>query len=90
MRVRPNKFYIPLESYREGERVSPMKHECRRGHVYATNAKNSHVRISLKLARLLENYLDHTDNLVFMTATKVCPQLEVSNSGIYRKLPGIS
>ncbi|HLO49664.1 MAG TPA: Uma2 family endonuclease [Kamptonema sp.] len=72
MFVSKNKFYISPEDYLESERQSPIKHEYRRGHVYAmTGAKNPHVRLCVKLVSLLENHLDDTNCLVFMADTKV-------------------
>ena len=67
-----NKFYISPEDYLEGERQSPIKHEYRRGHVYAmTGAKNPHVLLSLSLASLLRIHLLDTNCQVFMADTKV-------------------
>jgi len=82
MFVSKNNFYISPEDYLEGERQSPIKHEYRGGHVYAmTGAKNPHVRISVKLASLLENHLDGTNCLVFMADTKV--RIEEANCYYY-------
>ena len=51
MFVSKNNFYISPEDYLEGEGVSPIKHEYRRGHVYAmTGAKKPHIVISVNLA----------------------------------------
>ena len=53
-----NKFYISREDYLEGEKVSPIKHEYRKGQVYAmTGATNAHVLISLNLASILREHL---------------------------------
>jgi Uma2 family endonuclease len=72
MFVSKNNFYISPEDYLAGERQSPIKHEYRRGYVYAmTGAKNPHVRLCVKLASLLENHLDATNCQVFMADTKV-------------------
>ncbi len=72
MSVTPKKFYISPEDYLEGERQSPIKHEYRRGHVYAmVGAKNPHVLISLKLAGLLTAHLLESPCSVFMSDTKV-------------------
>ena len=47
MVISKNNFYISPEDYIEGERVSPIKHEYRRGHVYAmTGAKKPHIIIA--------------------------------------------
>ena len=80
MFVSKNNFYISPEDYLEGERQSPIKHEYRQGHVYAmTGANNPHVRISVKLATLLENHLNDTNCLVFMVDTKV----RIEEAGCY-------
>ena len=55
MFVSKNNFYISPEDYLEGERVSPIKHEYRRGHVYAmTGAKKPHIIITSNLVRRWE------------------------------------
>ena len=72
MFVSKNNFYISPEEYLEGERVSPIKHEYRRGHVYAmTGAKNPHTIISSNLVRLLGNHLLNTPCLVLTSDIKV-------------------
>jgi len=72
MFITKNNFYISPEDYLAGERQSPIKHEYRRGYVYAmTGAKNPHVLISLSLASLLRNHLLDTNCQVFMADTKV-------------------
>jgi Uma2 family endonuclease len=82
MFVSKNNFYISPEEYLEGERVSPIKHEYRRGHVYAmTGAKNPHTIISSNLIRLLGNHLLNTPCLVFTCDIKV--RLEEANCYYY-------
>ena len=77
-----NKFYISKEDYLEGEKVSPIKHEYRKGHVYAmTGAKNAHVLISLNLASILKEHLLKTECLTFMADTKL--RLEEANCYYY-------
>ena len=67
-----NKFYISPEDYLEGEKVSPIKHEYRRGHVYAmTGAKNAHVIITGNLVTGLNNHLLNTNCIVLSADTKV-------------------
>ncbi len=82
MFVSKNNFYISPEEYLEGEQVSPIKHEYRRGHVYAmTGAKNPHTIISSNLIRLLGNHLLNTPCLVFTSDIKV--RLEEANCYYY-------
>jgi hypothetical protein len=46
--------YISPEVYLEGERVSPIKHEYRRGEVYAmVGAKKSHIVLASNLTQIL-------------------------------------
>jgi len=72
MIVNQNKFYISPEDYLEGERVSPIKHEYRRGHVYAmVGAKKPHVIIGGNLVTLLNNHLGDTSCIVLMSDIKV-------------------
>jgi hypothetical protein len=45
-------YYVSPEDYLEGERVSPIKHEYRRGLIYAmVGAKKPHVIIAGNIAR---------------------------------------
>ena len=82
MVISKNNFYISPEEYLEGERVSPIKHEYRRGHVYAmTGAKKPHIVISSNLVRWLGNHLDGTDCLVLTSDIKV--RLEEANCYYY-------
>ena len=72
MFVSKNNFYISPEDYLEGERVSPIKHEYRRGHVYAmTGAKKPQIIIGSNLVRLLGNHLLNTPCLVLSSDIKV-------------------
>jgi Uma2 family endonuclease len=72
MFVSKNNFYISPEDYLEGERVSPIKHEYRRGHVYAmTGAKKPHIIIGSNLVMLLGNHLLNTPCLVLSSDIKV-------------------
>ncbi|MBW3586011.1 MAG: Uma2 family endonuclease [Cyanobacteria bacterium 0813] len=82
MVISKNNFYISPEEYLEGERVSPIKHEYRRGHVYAmTGAKKPHIIIGSNLVRLLGNHLLNTPCLVFSSDIKV--RLEEANCYYY-------
>ncbi|MEG4628756.1 Uma2 family endonuclease [Microcoleus sp. AR_TQ3_B6] len=82
MFVSKNNFYISPEDYLEGERVSPIKHEYRRGHVYAmTGAKKPHIIIGSNLVMLLGNHLLNTPCLVLSSDIKV--RLEEANCYYY-------
>jgi len=82
MFVSKNNFYISPEDYLEGERVSPIKHEYRRGHVYAmTGAKKPHIIITSNLVRRLGNHLDDTDCIILALDIKV--RLEDANCYYY-------
>jgi Uma2 family endonuclease len=82
MFVSKNNFYISPEDYLEGERVSPIKHEYRRGHVYAmTGAKKPHIIIGSNLVMLLGNHLLNTPCLVLYSDIKV--RLEEANCYYY-------
>ena len=82
MVISKNNFYISPEDYLEGERVSPIKHEYRRGHVYAmTGAKKPHIVIGSNLVRLLGNHLLSTPGLVLSSDIKV--RLEEANCYYY-------
>ena len=72
MTTSKNQFYISPEHYLEGEQVSPIKHEYRRGHVYAmVGAKKPHVVIASNLIMMLGNHLDNTPCLVLTSDIKV-------------------
>ena len=82
MVISKNNFYISPQDYLEGERVSPIKHEYRRGHVYAmTGAKKPHLIIGSNLVRLLGNHLLNTPCLVLSSDIKV--RLEEANCYYY-------
>jgi hypothetical protein len=68
---RKNYFYISPEDYLEGERVSPIKHEYRRGLVYAmTGAKKPQIIIASNLVRRLGNHLDDSDCIFTVRSSK--------------------
>ena len=67
-----NKFYISREDYLEGEKVSPIKHEYRKGHVYArTGATKARVIIAVNLISVLGNHLLDSQCIVLGSDTKV-------------------
>ncbi|GBF80919.1 Uma2 family endonuclease [Aphanothece sacrum] len=75
-------FYISPEIYLEGERVSPIKHEYRRGEVYAmVGAKKSHIVLGTNLATLLNIHLANSPCLVLTSDIKV--RLEEANCYYY-------
>jgi Uma2 family endonuclease len=68
----PNFFHISPEDYLAGERVSPIKHEYRRGQVYAmVGAKKPHVILGSNLTRLLGNHLADSPCVVMASDIKV-------------------
>ncbi|MBD1921946.1 Uma2 family endonuclease [Microcoleus sp. FACHB-831] len=72
MTVTKNYFYVSVEDYLEGERVSPIKHEYRRGQVYAMGgAKKPHVIIASNLVRRLGNHLNDSNCVVLSSDIKV-------------------
>lgn len=82
MVVNKKQFYISPELYLKGEEVSPIKHEYRRGQVYAmTGAKNPHVIITVNLVALLNNSLLDSPCIVLSLDTKV--RLEAANCYYY-------
>jgi Uma2 family endonuclease len=82
MFVSKNNFYISPEEYLEGERVSPIKHEYRRGHVYAmTGAKNPHTIITSNLVRRLGNHLEDSGCIILPLDVKI--RLEAANCYYY-------
>ena len=65
-------YYISPEDYLEGERVSPIKHEYRRGLIYAmVGAKKPHVIIAGNIARSIGNHLDNSPCVVMSSDIKV-------------------
>ncbi|HEY9653146.1 MAG TPA: Uma2 family endonuclease [Coleofasciculaceae cyanobacterium] len=82
MTVSNNQFYISPEIYLEGERVSPIKHEYRRGYVYAmVGAKKPHIVIASNLIIMLGNHLNNSPCLVLTSDIKV--RLEEANCYYY-------
>ncbi|MFB8790077.1 MAG: Uma2 family endonuclease [Potamolinea sp.] len=82
MTVSKNQFYISPEDYLEGEQVSPIKHEYRRGHVYAmVGAKKPHIVIAGNLVTLFNNHLQDSPCLVLTSDIKV--RLEAANCYYY-------
>jgi Uma2 family endonuclease len=82
MSVSKNQFYISPEDYLEGERVSPIKHEYRGGHVYAmVGAKKPHIIIANNLITLFNNHLEPTPCIVLNSDIKV--RLEEANCYYY-------
>ena len=72
MTVSKNQFYISPEDYLEGERVSPIKHEYRRGQVYAmVGAKKPHIIIAGNLITLFNNHLENSPCIVLNSDIKV-------------------
>ncbi|NEP88296.1 MAG: Uma2 family endonuclease [Okeania sp. SIO2C2] len=77
-----NQFYVSPEDYLAGERQSPIKHEYRRGQIYAmVGAKKPHVIIASNLVRLLGNHLLDNDCIVLPSDIKV--RLEEANCYYY-------
>ena len=75
-------FYISPETYLEGERVSPIKHEYRKGQVYAmVGAKKSHIVLVSNLTMILGNHLENSPCLVLNSDIKV--RLEEANCYYY-------
>jgi Uma2 family endonuclease len=82
MFVRKNNFYISPEDYLESERQSPIKHEYRRGHVYAmVGAKKPHVIIASNFVILLGNHLRDQPCIVLSSDIKV--RIEEANCYYY-------
>ncbi|MBW4649176.1 MAG: Uma2 family endonuclease [Kastovskya adunca ATA6-11-RM4] len=82
MTVSNNQFYISPKDYLEGELVSPIKHEYRRGHVYAmVGAKKPHIVIASNLIILLGNHFNDSPCLVLTSDIKV--RLEEANCYYY-------
>lgn len=67
----PSSGYISSEDYLKEERNSPIKHEYRRGDVYAmAGASNTHVLIAGNLFALLRNHLRGSGCLTYIADTK--------------------
>ncbi|MCT7948599.1 Uma2 family endonuclease [Ancylothrix sp. C2] len=82
MFVSKNNFYISPADYLEAEQISPIKHEYRRGHVYAmTGAKKPHIVIAGNYITLLNNHLRNSPCLVLSSDIKV--RLEEANCYYY-------
>ena len=65
-------YYISPEDYLEGERVSPIKHEYRRGLIYAmVGAKRFHGLITLNIATQLNVHLSNSPCNVITSDIKV-------------------
>jgi Uma2 family endonuclease len=72
MVVSPTQFYISPEDYLAGEEVSPIKHEYRRGHVYAmVGARKPHGILASNISRLLGNHLEDSPCIVLSSDSKV-------------------
>lgn len=82
MVTNPNFFYVSPEVYLEGERVSPIKHEYRKGRIYAmVGAKKPHIVLASNLNIILGNHLDDSPCLVLNSDIKV--RLEEANCYYY-------
>jgi Uma2 family endonuclease len=82
MVTNPQFFYVSPEVYLEGERVSPIKHEYRKGQIYAmVGAKKPHIVLASNLAKILGNHLDNSPCLVLTSDIKV--RLEEANCYYY-------
>jgi Uma2 family endonuclease len=82
MVVSPNRFYISPEDYLAGEEVSPIKHEYRRGLVYAmVGARKPHSILTSNIGRLLGNHLEDSPCIVLLSDTKV--RLEAADCHYY-------
>lgn len=76
------KFHISAEEYLAGERVSPIKHEYRQGHVYAmVGAKKAHIIIAGNLVTLFNIHLRDKSCVVLNSDIKV--RLEAANCYYY-------
>lgn len=66
------KTKISVEDYLEGENFSEIKHEFLNGEVYAmAGASDRHHRISLNLAKRLDDHLEDSSCQVFMAEMKL-------------------
>ena len=74
------KTKVSVEDYFEGEQVSKIKHEFINGEVYAmAGASDIHHRISMNLAKKLDDFLEDADCEAFMVDMK----LKVDESDFY-------
>jgi Uma2 family endonuclease len=65
-------YYISPEDYLEGERLSPIKHEYRRGSIYAmVGAKKPHVIIASNFVTQLNLHLAESPCLVLSSDIKI-------------------
>jgi Uma2 family endonuclease len=82
MVVSPTQFYISPEDYLAGEEVSPIKHEYRRGHVYAmVGARKPHGIVVTNLVTILGNHIQDSPCIVLASDTKV--RLEAADCYYY-------
>ncbi|MGB3514378.1 MAG: Uma2 family endonuclease [Microcoleaceae cyanobacterium] len=82
MIVNQNQFYVSPEEYLAGERQSPIKHEYRRGQIYAmVGAKKPHIIIASNLVTELNIHLRDNDCIVLTSDIKV--RLEEANCYYY-------
>lgn len=66
------KTKISVEDYLEGEQVSQIKHEYIKGEVYAmAGASDTHHRISINLAKKLDDHLEDSECEAFMVDMKL-------------------
>ncbi|NES03114.1 MAG: Uma2 family endonuclease [Okeania sp. SIO2F4] len=85
MVVNQNQLYVSPEDYLAGERESPIKHEYRRGKIYARAGVNKpHVIIASNLGALLGNHLLDNDSIVLNSDIKI--RLEEANCYYYPDL----
>ena len=76
------KFHISAADYLAGEQVSPIKHEYRRGHVYAmVGAKKAHIIIAGNLVTLFNIHLRDKPCVVLNSDIKV--RLEAADCYYY-------
>jgi Uma2 family endonuclease len=84
MVTNPNFFYVSPEVYLQGERVSPIKHEYRKGRIYAiVGAKKPHIVLSANLAKILGNHLDDISSPCLVLTSDIKIRLEEANCYYY-------
>ncbi len=77
-----NYSYVSVRDYLEGEKISPIKHEYRRGEIYAmAGASKAHGIIILNLATQLRNKLRGSGCNVYVADIKV--RLESADAYYY-------